>query len=86
MVLMLQLQILLQGPGLTEDLGTLISVSLMELLSQHTLQTHLGIRGEGISSMLGSSLDPPQCVWSRAAVGFMLCSPLLVDESLFPGD
>lgn len=65
MIPMLQLQIPLQGPGLLEDLGNLISASVMELLGQHAVQAHLRTRGEGISSMLGCSLGPSQCVWRQ---------------------
>ncbi|GAB1302121.1 ADP-ribose glycohydrolase MACROD1 [Apodemus speciosus] len=44
MIPILQLQILLQGPGLMEDLGNRIPASLMELLSRQTVQAHLRIR------------------------------------------
>lgn len=63
---MLQLQVLLEGPGL-RTVGNIISVtvSLMGLLSQHIIQAHLRIRGKGISSMLGCSLGTPQCEWRQ---------------------
>jgi hypothetical protein len=88
---MLPLQTLLQGPGRLEDLGNLISASLMELLSQHTVQAHLRIRGEGISSTLGCSLGPPQCVWRQVQSCSRLhsvlhCCAIGSDESLLPGD
>lgn len=81
-----QRQILLQGPGLTEDPGGLSLVSLMELLSQHTVQAHLRI-----SSMLGCSLGPPQCVRRQVQSRSGFCTlfstarAIGLDELLLPG-